>query len=155
MTEHLNAHHVAVLTALRDATALRREPKTLTPDGHERWFSLRQLQNEDRLIGALAMFDPPARTLYKRNLAARRTIQGTVLYALTEQGAALLAGLEERAGITALVAADLETAQARTDIRLAKRREAAALAKAGEIVRSGVRRPTAAELAGLSEGAYR
>jgi hypothetical protein len=151
MTEHLNAHHVVILAALRDAAFLRREPKTLTPTGHEQWFSLRQLRDEDRLAGLpLGVLDPPARTLRKRGLTTGRTIHGTVLYALTDEGLALLTSLEERAGITGLTAADREVEQARFDIQVAKRREAAAL---GRVRAVNVRRPTYAEIADLSEEA--
>jgi hypothetical protein len=151
MTGHLNEHHIILLTALRDATALRREPKTLTPDGHEHWFSLRQLRDEGRLGGfPTGALDPPARTLYKRQLAARKTLHGTVLYAVTDQGITLLAELEERAGITETAALDREIEQARLDIELARARWARATARKNILPR----RPSPARLAELSEEVY-
>jgi hypothetical protein len=152
MTEHLNQYHVAVLTALRNAAALRREPKILTPDGREQWFSLRELSEEGQLAGLpVGVLEPAARTLRKRGLIAGRTLSGILRYAVDEPGSMVLAALEERAGITGLVAADLAVAQARMDARLARRREAAALAK-----RSGLalRHPSYAEIAAFSEEVY-
>lgn len=136
----INQYQYIVLAALRDAAALRREPKTLTPDGHENWFTLERLAAEGRLYGLPAgVFDAAVRSLRRRNLIVGRTLHTRVNMSITSHGFVLLLRVEAAAGITALLAADREVDQAREDVRQAKRREAASLARMAELAKDTIR----------------
>jgi hypothetical protein len=136
----INQYQYIVLAALRDAAMIRREPKTLTPDGHESWFTLERLASEDRLYGLPAgVFEVAVRSLRRRNLVVGRTLHTRVNMSVTRDGLDLVFAVEAAAGVTALLAADREVNQARENTRQAKRREAAALERvtglAGHIIR--------------------
>jgi hypothetical protein len=128
---NLTENHVAVLTALRAATVLKREPKTLTPDGYERWHSLSELADEGRFDlspfdATLAALSSAARGLYKQKLLTVRTVHTVVRYALTHEGFRALAAHEAEAGLSDVAAARMELEQAREDVKQARRRERAA-----------------------------
>jgi hypothetical protein len=113
---NLNEDHLRVLTALRGATVLRREPKTLTPDGHEKWWSLMELIHEGRLTNP----NPPAmpraaRALRKNRLVSGRTQYGTTRYAITPDGLLALASYEAGHGLAEAASALLDLDQARED----------------------------------------
>jgi hypothetical protein len=113
-----------VMVALRDAAALRREPKTLTPDGHEQWFRLSELVQEGRLPHDDDGFASPAlcaaaRSLRKQGLVAGRVQHTVTWYSLTGGGGALLSRLEAEAGVTELVAAELALEQSEADMNAA------------------------------------
>jgi hypothetical protein len=134
---NLTENHVRVLTALRGASLLRREPKVLTPDGHEHWWTLSELAGEGRLDdhGAYgpAELSSAARGLYKRHLVARRTIATVTRWAVTGDGLLALASYEAERGLSEVSAAqmDLDQAcederQARAAVRAARERKAEA-----------------------------
>lgn len=118
---NITPDHLKILVALRDASALRREPKEITPDGHERWFTLVELTQEGRLADPT----PPAMSRAARSLrkstpyVAGQTLHTVVYYTITDEGVALLAGLERAAGVTVLVAAELALEQAEKDMHAA------------------------------------
>lgn len=121
-----------IMIALRDASALRREPRPLTPDGHEKWFTLTQMISEGRLIGPDG-FTPPglsaaARSLRRLGLVAGRVQHTVTWWSLTGGGGAMLARMEADAGVTGLVAAELALEQAQADIEAATDRYQAARA---------------------------
>jgi hypothetical protein len=127
--ETLTEQGITFLAALRDASALRREPSAVRPDGFVRSWTVTDLVADGRMLGgdtenkpAIAGLDKAARGLCKRGLAARRTFFGKSFYTLTDGGIALLARIETEAGITSLVAAQLAHEQALADLRLANRR---------------------------------
>ena len=124
----LTEHHVAVLTALRGASVLKREPGTLTPDGYEHWWSLAELAAEGRLEVTPALCSA-ARGLYKQKLLAVRTVATVTRYALTHNGYLALAGHEAAEGTADYAAVMLELDQAREDARQAQDRVAGAEAK--------------------------
>jgi hypothetical protein len=113
--------HLKILVALRDASALRREPGPLTPDGHERWFTLTQLISEGRLVDACPpTLSAPARSLRKHTpYVVGKTLYTRVYYSITDAGREYLEGLERTAGVTALTAAELALEQAETDMHQA------------------------------------
>lgn len=114
----ISARHYAVLDGLRNQAAITREPKPLTPDGHEKWFSLDELDQADDLSGYLvASVEPAAHTLRKLGLVAARTQQSRTRYSITEAGLAELARIERDAGITEGVAANIAYAQAVYDVK--------------------------------------
>lgn len=124
---NLNAGHVAVLTALRAATVLKREPGTLTPDGHRHWFTLAELANEGRFDfpvtdAELAQLSRTARGLYKLRLVASRTNFTHVSYRITEAGLLALAAYEADRGLSAVAAAELDLEQAIEDEKQARKR---------------------------------
>lgn len=128
-----------VLTALRAAEALRREPKTLTPDGHEKWRTLEELEEEGRLV-VTPRASAAARTLRKQGLVAGRTQFTVTRYSLTGGGGALLARLEKEAGASDLAAAEMALEQAEKDERDATARCQAARAACSRLRReAGVR----------------
>lgn len=134
--------HVRILSALRAATALRREPGTLTPDGHEHWWKLGELEMENRLdIGPHT--SAAARGLRKLGLVTGRTNFSVTRYAITGEGLLALAGYEAEHGLAGVAAAELDIDQAREDERQARARAraaegrlAAALAELNEAKRS-------------------
>jgi hypothetical protein len=70
----------------------------------------------------IAGLDKAARGLYKKHLVARRTMFGVTRYTLTDEGIVTLAQLEEAAGVTDLVRAERDLAQAVQDQRMAATR---------------------------------
>jgi hypothetical protein len=115
MTPELNlsARHYVILRALRNQATLVRKPTVLTPDGHERWYSLAELQESDGLDDMpLASLDPAARTMRARHIILARTIQGRTRFAITDEGMALLDQVEHAAGVAEGIAADLAYGQA-------------------------------------------
>jgi hypothetical protein len=128
---NLTEHHVAILTALRGASVLRREPKTLTPDGHEHWWTMLELADEARFDFAvhdatLARLSSAARGLYKHHLVAVRTIQAVTRWSITGDGLLALAEYEAAAGLSDEAAAKMDVDQAQEDIRQARARLRAA-----------------------------
>lgn len=122
---NLTENHVRVLAALRGASVLKREPKTLTPEGYEHWWSLSELATEGRLEVTPDLCSA-ARGLYKNKLVAIRTIATVTRYKLTHNGYLALAqheAAEETAGIAAAV---MELEQAQEDARQAQARLLAA-----------------------------
>jgi hypothetical protein len=119
-----------VLAALRSASVLRREPKTLTPDGHEHWWSLLELADQGYLGAAtdmdLAALSSTARGLYKKHLVAMRTQMTVTRFCLTGEGYLAVTAVEAAAGISGVVNASLEMDQAIEDSAQARRREQAA-----------------------------
>jgi hypothetical protein len=121
-----------VLAALRSASVLRREPKTLTPDGHEHWWSLTELADQGYLdlrpqqVERLGELSRAARGLCKKHLAASRTQMTVTRFRLTGEGYLAVAEVEAAAGIAGVVSAALDLAQATEDARQAARRELAA-----------------------------
>jgi hypothetical protein len=106
--------HIKILHALRCAAALRREPGPITPDGRERFHTLGELEMEGRLdIGPYT--NAAARGLRQKGLVIGRTMHTVTRYAISDTGAAWLAALEEKAGATELVAAELAFDQAQYD----------------------------------------
>lgn len=112
---------VRLLAALRAASALRREPGTLTPTGHERWFSLPGLAAERLPFGRLAVFDAEARRLERRGLVKHRTLSTRAYWTLTSEGATELLRMDTRAGVSEIVSCAMDLAQARYDKALAER----------------------------------
>jgi hypothetical protein len=103
-----------ILHALRGAHALRREPTTGCPSGHQRLHTLGALDLEGRLdIGPAT--SAAARGLRQKGLIIGRTLHTVTRYTLSEEGLALLTELEEKAGATELVAAELAFEQAQYD----------------------------------------
>jgi hypothetical protein len=118
---NLNEDHLRVLTALRGATVLRREPKTLTPDGHEHWWTLTELIQQGRLTGTLASeMSRAVRALRKADLVAGRTQFGTTRYAITPEGLLALAAADAAVGRSEEASAEMELDQAREDVRQAR-----------------------------------
>jgi hypothetical protein len=119
---NITPDHLRILVALSDASALRREPKPLTPDGHERWFSLVDLAQEGRLPSENGFTSDglcaAARSLRKHTpYVAGRTLHTVVYYSLTAEGRVFLSALEDEAGVSGLVAAEQELEQAEHDMR--------------------------------------
>lgn len=114
---------VRLLAALRAASALKRVPRTLTPTGHEKWFTLTQLAAEKRLPpGAeLAVYEREARHLERAELIKHRTLSGRTYWMLTSHGAIELVRLDQAAGVSELVCAAMDYAQARYDVTVAER----------------------------------
>jgi hypothetical protein len=116
-----------LLAALRAASALKRVPRTLTPTGHEQWFTLSQLASEKRLpVPAqttewLALYEREARHLERAGLIKHRTIYGRTRYMLTSEGATELLRLDTASGVSELVSAAMDYAQARYDVTVAER----------------------------------
>jgi hypothetical protein len=126
---NLTGLHVAVLTALRGATVLQREPKTLTPDGHEHWWTLAELADEARFEDwayRQTALSSATRGLYKHHLVAVRTIQTVTRWSITGEGLLALAEYEAAAGLSDVVAAEMDVDQAQEDIRQARTRLRAA-----------------------------
>lgn len=128
---NLSADHIRVLSALRAASVLRREPGTLTPDGHERWWKLAELADDGRFDSAvtdaaLARLSAVARGLRKHSLVASRTTFTVTRYSITGEGLLALAGYEAEHGLAAVAAAELDIDQAREDERQARARARAA-----------------------------
>lgn len=119
----INEHHYRVLAALRAATVLKREPGTLTPDGHHRMHSLADLMTAGLLFDQDAHAHAAAEGLRKNGLVTRRTYFSKPYYAITSEALVLLAGLEAHAGMSDVIAAELDMAQAQEDIRQARKRE--------------------------------
>jgi hypothetical protein len=112
--ETLTPDGARVLSALRAATLLRREPKVLSPDGYEHWWSLARLADSGWLApdADQAALSRAARGLYKKHLVQIRTIFTVTSWRITEAGLLALAAMEARAGISGYVAAELELNQA-------------------------------------------
>jgi hypothetical protein len=122
---NLSDDHIRILSALRAATVLRRAPGTLTPDGHEHWWKLGELEMEGRLdIGPHT--NAAARGLRKHGLVAGRTSFTVTRYAITGEGLLALAGYEAEHGRSDVAAAEMDLDQAREDGRQARARERAA-----------------------------
>jgi hypothetical protein len=135
---NLTTDQYRVLAALRGATVLRREPKPLTPDGTERWWSLDELALEDRLgTGAITGLLPEAlraaKWLRARELVRRRRQFAVTRYSLTLAGIRALTAHEEAHGLTEIAAAELELRQAREDHWQAWKRIDAAQARLSEL----------------------
>lgn len=122
----INENHYRVLAALRAATVLRREPGTLTPDGHHRMHSLEELATAGLLI-LDAHVHAAAEGLRKNGLVTRRTYFSKSYYAITSEALLLIARLEAAVGLADIVSAELDIAQAREDAYQAEQREKGAL----------------------------
>jgi hypothetical protein len=123
----LNSHQIRVLTALRGASVLTREPGTLTPDGHQRWFSIRNLTDEGRLTEAGDPYAAEAAEQLRRGgLAARKTYYSHPYYSVTEAGLLALAAYEAEIGMSEIAACQLAVEQTRYDIARASRENTAA-----------------------------
>jgi exonuclease VII small subunit len=114
---NITADHIRILTALRDASALRREPTAAVPDGHRKMFTLVDLAQEGRLASVNGFTSDglcaAARSLRKHTFyVAGRTMHTVTSYGITDEGRAYLASLEKAAGVTDLVAAELALEQA-------------------------------------------
>lgn len=125
---NLTENHLRVLTALRGASVLKREAKTLTPDGLSRWWSLSELAIEGRLEVTPAL-SAAARGLYKQKLLAVRTAYTVTRYALTHDGYLALAEHEAAEGTADYATAVMELDQAEEDARQAQERVTHAEAK--------------------------
>ena len=124
---NLSADHIRILSALRAATVLRREPGTLTPDGHEHWWTLIELIQEGRLADpAPPTMSRAARGLRKHGLVASRTTFTVTRYSITGEGLLALAERESAAGLSDVVAAEMDLDQAYEDERQARARARAA-----------------------------
>jgi len=128
---NLSADHIRVLGALRAAAVLRREPKTLTPDGHEHWWALAELRDDGRFDSAvtdaaLARLSSVARGLRKSGLVAGRTTFTVTRYAITGEGLLALASWEAEHGLSEVAAAERDIDQAHEDERQARVRARAA-----------------------------
>jgi len=115
---------LAVLAALRAASVLTREPGTLTPDGHRKFFTIAELEEEGRLDGIAdtAGLSRAARGLYKHGYVVVRTQFTVTRWAVTPEGLLALAEIEARAGVSEAVALQLEWQQALYDLGRAQRR---------------------------------
>jgi len=115
---------LAVLTALRAASVLTREPGTLTPDGHRKFFTIAELEEEGRLDGIedVTGLSRAARGLYKNGYVAVRTQFTVTRWAITAEGLLALAGVEAEAGVSEAVALLLDLDQALYDLDRARRR---------------------------------
>lgn len=128
-TTTMTEEGVRLLAALRAASALQREPGTLTPTGHRQWFSLAELAAEHRLDGSMAeAYAAEARRLERRGLVKHRTQFTVIRYMLTSDGAIELLRLDSAAGAGEIVSCAMDLAQARHDMALAERNLRAALA---------------------------
>jgi len=124
---NLNSHHLRVLTALRGATVLTREPGTLTPDGHHKWHSVEDLLAEHRLTTAGDPYAAEALEQLRRGgLVARKTYYSHPFYLITEAGSLALAGYEAGIGMSEIAACQLAVEQTRYDIQRATRANTAA-----------------------------
>jgi hypothetical protein len=116
---------VRLLAALRAASALVRIPRTLTPTGHEQWFTLDQLAAEKRLWlrddAERAVYEREARHLERAGLVKHRTQFSRTRYMLTGEGAVELLRLDAAAGVTEMVSAAMDFAQARYSVAVAER----------------------------------
>ena len=116
---------VRLLSALRAASALKREPGTLTPTGHRQWFSLAELATEKRLRMdggvACAVYEREARHLERTGLIKHRTQFTVTRYTLTSEGALELLRLDRAAGVSEIISCAMDLAQARYDVALAAR----------------------------------
>jgi hypothetical protein len=151
---NITADHIRILTALRDASARRREPTAAVPDGHRKMFSIGQLESEGRLsIGPYT--NAAARSLRKHTpYVAGRTMHTVTSYGITDEGRAYLASLEKSAGVTDLVAAELALEQVEADMRAAVARCQAARSDLTRLRReAGVRGSLNVLLDGLKESA--
>jgi hypothetical protein len=152
--ETLSESAIVVLVALRDASARRHEPTAAHPDGHHTRFTVIDLVALGLALGGdtsdyrgIAGLDKTARGLYKRHLASRVTLHSRAYYGLTDQGIALVARIEEEAGVTELVAAEHAHQQAVADHQATElRRHEASAALMAARKRAGVRYPLAAVL---------
>jgi hypothetical protein len=130
---NLSENHYRVLGALRSATVLKREPRVLTPEGYQRWWSLTELANQGRLPHEmLAELSSAARGLYKNRLVQMRTTLTVTRYAVTPEGLLALAAHEAETGNAGVIAAAMDLDQAEEDERQAERALAAAVARAAE-----------------------
>jgi hypothetical protein len=125
MTENLTDEQVRILSALRSASALRRVPAPLRPDGILRWWTLSELIYDGRLPedgGTLvpASLSSAARSLKRKGLVISRTQFTVVRWMITDQGRAALRHLEEQAGVSGTVKAELDFEQAKYDLELAE-----------------------------------
>ena len=126
-TATMTEEGVRLLAALRAASALVRIPRTLTPTGHEQWFTLAQLAAEKRLpVPAqttewLALYEREARHLERAGLIKHRTIYGRTRYMLTGEGAIELLRLDAAGGVTEMVSAAMDYSQARYNAAVAER----------------------------------
>ena len=144
---NLNEHHYRVLAALRAATVLRHEPGTLTPDGHHHMHTLESLATAG-LLSFDAHAIAAAEGLRRNRLVVRRIIQSRAYFCIVSEAMVALAALEIEAGITEIVAAELDMAQAREDALQARDREAEAQGRLMRAVQAHpfARRPTPAEV---------
>lgn len=122
MSTKLTAGQLRVLTALRNASDIKRKPRKLAPDGRTHWWSLPELVEDGWISDEanLAKLRGAATTLYKHHFVGQVTLYTVLRYRITEVGRILLASLEERAGVTDVVAAQVALAQARYDLEAAK-----------------------------------
>ena len=143
---NLNEHHYRVLAALRAATVLRREPGPVTPDGYERFHLLESLATAG-LLTLDAHAEAAAEGLRKNRLVVRRVIHTRRYFMITSDALVLLARLEAAAGMSDVISAELDMAQAREDAYQAREREKDALRRLAEAsLRLGGVRPSAAEI---------
>jgi hypothetical protein len=127
--ETLSEDAIVLLVGLRDATARRREPTAACPSGHHTAFTITDLVSDGLMLGGevgnkrgIADLDRSARGLCKRGLVARRTLHTRAYYRLTDEGRALVARIEEEAGVTYLVAAEHARGEAAACLADAQRR---------------------------------
>ena len=141
-----------VMDALRRASAVRRKPGVLTPDGRSWWWSLEELIELDLLADGTsqAVLEAAAQSLYRRGAVHARTQFTVRRFSLTETGAHALETLDREAGMTEHVAAELARDQAHEDIQRAQRDLDRAVVK---LVRVHRERPrlTAAEIVHASK----
>jgi len=122
---NLSDYHISLLAALRGASVLTREPGPATPDGHERWFSLAQLQVEGRINEGGAMggiMEITATQLWRARLVTRKTMHTVPYYSVTAEGLLALAAHEAGEGLSEIAACQMEVEQARYDVQAATRR---------------------------------
>jgi hypothetical protein len=124
-TATMTEEGVRLLAALRAASALVRIPRTLTPTGHEQWFTLDQLAAEKRLWlrddAERAVYEREARHLERAGLIKHRTLSTRVYWMLTGEGATELLRLDTAGGVSELVSAAMDYAQARYNTAVAER----------------------------------
>jgi hypothetical protein len=129
-TMTMTGEGVRLLAALRAASALVRVPRTLTPTGHERWFTLHDLADEKRLpvlsADLVTAYERELRRLERAGLVKHRTQFTVTRWTLTSEGATELLRLDHAAGVSEIVSCAMDLAQARHDMALAERRLQAA-----------------------------
>jgi hypothetical protein len=144
---NLTEDQYRVLAALRGAAALRREPGTLTPDGHHHWHSPAELADEGRLppdpdsyTGLCPAVLAAFKALRRAGLVAARTQYTVTRFRLEPDGFAALRAYEDARGLTEIARAELDLRQAHEDRWQAWRRvEKAQMRLAGLQLKAGAR----------------
>jgi hypothetical protein len=113
-----------LMSALRDASVLKRGIKPTLPDGVSRWHSPAELRAEGRLDSFVSDDDyhRAARHLVRHGWAAKRTTFTVVRYILTEGGEFELRKREAAAGTAAETKARLAYQQSEFDLHVVMRR---------------------------------